>query len=155
MASSFLRKYEAKLSRGMLLFASCLELRASLDSMRFLPLYENAVCLSLNFHQSPKHLAPDERFPDVSLCRNTEVDFVYSGLEETMLVSWENVKRTAEKRVRLYIILSPIFSNVEVLSKNDICPFSSLQDWMAIVSFSFGNFSRASGMQGNPPVWIS
>jgi len=29
---------------------------------------------------------------------NREVDFVYSGLEETMLVSWENVKRTAEER---------------------------------------------------------
>ncbi|KAG0590513.1 hypothetical protein M758_1G111900 [Ceratodon purpureus] len=29
---------------------------------------------------------------------NTEVDFVWSGLEETMLMSWENVKRTAEER---------------------------------------------------------
>ncbi|BBM96727.1 glutamate dehydrogenase (NAD(P)+) [Marchantia polymorpha subsp. ruderalis] len=27
---------------------------------------------------------------------NTEVDFVYSGLEETMLVSWDNVRRTAQ-----------------------------------------------------------
>lgn len=33
------------------------------------------------------------------LCRNTEVDFVWSGLEETMLMSWENVKRTAHERV--------------------------------------------------------
>lgn len=32
-----------------------------------------------------------------------------------MLVSWENVKRTAEDRVRVYIILSPIFSGVEVI----------------------------------------
>lgn len=86
---------------------------------------------------SPKHLAPDERFPDVSLCRNREVDFVYSGLEETMLVSWENVKRTAEERVRLYITLPPIFCNVEVLRKNYICSFSSLQDWRATVSFLF------------------
>lgn len=30
---------------------------------------------------------------------NTEVDFVASGLEETMLVSWDNVKRTALGRV--------------------------------------------------------
>uniref|UniRef100_A0A7I4D9N6 Glutamate dehydrogenase n=1 Tax=Physcomitrium patens TaxID=3218 RepID=A0A7I4D9N6_PHYPA len=29
---------------------------------------------------------------------NTEVDFVWSGLEETMLLSWENVKRTSQGR---------------------------------------------------------
>ncbi|KAG0579860.1 hypothetical protein M758_4G130600 [Ceratodon purpureus] len=29
---------------------------------------------------------------------NTEVDFVWSGLEETMLSSWENVKHTAQER---------------------------------------------------------
>ena len=43
MAISFLRKYETKLSRGMLLFASCLELIAPLDSMSLLPLYENTI----------------------------------------------------------------------------------------------------------------
>jgi hypothetical protein len=34
-------------------------------------------------------------------CRNTEVDFVWSGLEETMLQSWDNVKCTAQERVCL------------------------------------------------------
>ncbi|KAJ7524104.1 hypothetical protein O6H91_18G077900 [Diphasiastrum complanatum] len=29
---------------------------------------------------------------------NTELDFVWSGLEETMLAAWNNVKNTAEKR---------------------------------------------------------
>jgi hypothetical protein len=39
-------------------------------------------------------------------CRNTEVDFVWSGLEETMLQSWDNVKCTAQERVCLETCMS-------------------------------------------------
>lgn len=61
MAISLLRNYEAKLSRGMLLFASYLELITSRDSMRSLPLYENTVYSSLNSvdHHSTFHLMND------------------------------------------------------------------------------------------------
>ena len=34
------------------------------------------------------------------MCSNTEADFVSSGLEETMLVSWENVRCTATQMVK-------------------------------------------------------
>ena len=36
----------------------------------------------------------------VMMCSNTEADFVSSGLEETMLVSWENVRCTATQMVK-------------------------------------------------------
>jgi hypothetical protein len=57
------------------------------------------------------------------LCRNTEVDFVWSGLEETMLMSWENVKRTAEERVR-----NPCFSQ-EVLESLLCSLFCAIPGW--------------------------
>ena len=101
-------KFEAKLLKGMLCFQS----RWNKSLAKNQEIYTMSL---ITCYQPSQFLAAHEILLFVVYIRNTEVDFVWSGLEETMLSSWENVKHTAQERVRYAASLHRDLCNISTV----------------------------------------